>query len=65
MQNLVSPTYMRRLNGYLGGAQADLILVTLKLLNEMVVFAGGREKRAVMDGFAWGLKVNEKYDVLK
>ncbi|KAF9517644.1 hypothetical protein BS47DRAFT_469959 [Hydnum rufescens UP504] len=48
--------YMRRLNAHLGGAQHDLILMTLKLFNAMVGFADGREKRAIMDGFAWGMK---------
>lgn len=48
---------MRRLNAYIGGAQADLILTSLKLLNAMVDFAGGSEKKSVMEGFAWGLKV--------
>jgi nucleolar pre-ribosomal-associated protein 1 len=57
IQQLVSSMYMRRLNAHLGGAQHDLILMTLKLFNAMVGFADGREKRAIMDGFAWGMKV--------
>lgn len=49
--------YMHRLNANLGASQHELILVTLKLFNALLNFADGREKRAVMDGFAWGMKV--------
>jgi len=48
---------MRRLNSYLGGTHTELILVTLKLFNGMSYFAGGREKKAVLDSFAWEMKV--------
>lgn len=48
---------MRRLSTNLTASQHELVLVTLKLFNGLVAFADGREKRAVMDGFAWGMKV--------
>ncbi|KAG6905791.1 hypothetical protein DXG01_000716 [Tephrocybe rancida] len=53
---LLTPTYTRRLNSYLGGTHAELILVTLKLFNAMSSFAGGRERKAVLEAFGWELK---------
>lgn len=57
IKTLLTPPYVRRLNSYLGGSHSELILVTLKLFNGMSSFGGGREKTAVMDSFAWGIKV--------
>jgi len=48
---------MRRLNTYLGGSHTELILVTLKLFTAMSAFAGGRERKTVLEGFAWQTKV--------
>ncbi|KAF8219132.1 hypothetical protein L208DRAFT_1448990 [Tricholoma matsutake] len=56
IKTLLTPPYVRRLNSYLGGSHSELILVTLKLFNGMSSFGGGREKTAVMDSFAWGIK---------
>ncbi|KIJ29711.1 hypothetical protein M422DRAFT_268838 [Sphaerobolus stellatus SS14] len=57
LKNLLSPNHMRILNSNLVEGSADVILSTLKLLNVMSNFAGGAEKRTVMDEFAWGQKV--------
>ncbi|KAF5371492.1 hypothetical protein D9615_009605 [Tricholomella constricta] len=56
LKTLLTPTYMRRLNSYVAGTNAELILVTLKLFNTMSAFAGGREKKAVLDSFGWEIK---------
>ncbi|GBE85449.1 hypothetical protein SCP_0706360 [Sparassis crispa] len=56
MRTLLSPQCTQRLNSYLGGSHTELLLVTLKLFNSMSDFAGGRERRAVLDSFAWETK---------
>ncbi|KIM48447.1 hypothetical protein M413DRAFT_16355 [Hebeloma cylindrosporum] len=53
---LLSPTRLRRLNSYIGGANNELIIVTLKLYNVLSSFSGGREKKSILEGFAWELK---------
>lgn len=57
VKTLLSPSHFRQLNNNLSDTSSDLILSTLKLFNAMSNFAGGIEKRAVIDGFAWGQKV--------
>jgi nucleolar pre-ribosomal-associated protein 1 len=54
---LLSPARLRQLNSYIGGTNNELIIVTLKLYNVLSSFAGGREKKSVLEGFAWELKV--------
>lgn len=54
---LLSSSHIQQLNTYLTDASSDLISSTLTLFNTMSNFAGGVEKRSVMDGFAWGQKV--------
>jgi nucleolar pre-ribosomal-associated protein 1 len=51
--NPPSPQWSQRLNSYLNGLNSELILVSLKLFNGMSGFASGRERRAVLDIFAW------------
>ncbi|KAF8590297.1 hypothetical protein K439DRAFT_1512242, partial [Ramaria rubella] len=60
LKTLLSPTHMRQLNSNLSHTSSDLIISTLKLFNAMSDFAGGTEKRSVMDGFAWGQKSLQK-----
>ncbi|KAG6873594.1 hypothetical protein C0995_013967 [Termitomyces sp. Mi166 len=55
-KTILTSTYTRRLNSYLGGSHAELILVTLKLFNAVSSFAGGREKKPVLESFGWELK---------
>jgi len=54
---ILAPARLRRLNSYIGGANKELIIMTLKLYNVLSNFAGGREKKSIMEGFAWELKV--------
>jgi hypothetical protein len=61
LKTLLSPTYIRRLNSYIGGLNNELILVSLKLYNISSTFAGGRERKAVLDAFPWELKVRVIY----
>jgi nucleolar pre-ribosomal-associated protein 1 len=48
---------MRRLNSYLGGGHNELILLTLKLLHGISIFAGGRERKTLLEQFSWETKV--------
>jgi nucleolar pre-ribosomal-associated protein 1 len=57
LRSLLTPMWMRKLNSYLGGSHTELLLVTLKLLNSMSAFAGGRERKAILESFAWETKV--------
>ncbi|KAA1478653.1 hypothetical protein DENSPDRAFT_692792 [Dentipellis sp. KUC8613] len=56
LKTLLSTKWMNQLNSYLGGSHNDLIMSTLKLLNAMSAFAGGRERKAVFEAFAWETK---------
>ncbi|KAF8519438.1 ribosome 60S biogenesis N-terminal-domain-containing protein [Gautieria morchelliformis] len=56
IKTLLSSSQIRQLNANLADTSSDLILSTLKLFNAMSNFAGGVEKRSVMDEFAWGQK---------
>ena len=57
LRALLSQQWAHHLNLYLSGQHTELILVTLKLYNSMSNFAGGRERKAVLDVFAWETKV--------
>lgn len=57
LRALLSQQWSGQLNTYLAGQHTELILVALKLYNSMSTFAGGRERRAVMEAFAWETKV--------
>ncbi|OCH95273.1 hypothetical protein OBBRIDRAFT_767994 [Obba rivulosa] len=56
IKTLLSPKCAHKLNSYLGGSHTELILVTLKLFNSISNFAGGRERKAVLEAFAWETK---------
>ncbi|KAJ7863151.1 ribosome 60S biogenesis N-terminal-domain-containing protein [Mycena olivaceomarginata] len=38
------------------GSHTELLLVTLKLFNSMAAFGGGRERKSVLESFAWETK---------
>ena len=57
IKTLLTPAYLPRLNSYIGGSNNELIIVTLKLFNTISSFAGGRERKSVLEGFAWEIKV--------
>ncbi|KAI0751700.1 ribosome 60S biogenesis N-terminal-domain-containing protein [Daedaleopsis nitida] len=56
LRTILSPQWTQQLNTYLAGQHTDLVLVTLKLFNSLSGFAGGRERKAVLDAFAWEMK---------
>ncbi|KAF8959548.1 ribosome 60S biogenesis N-terminal-domain-containing protein [Flammula alnicola] len=56
MKVLVTPSRLRQLNSYIGGSHNELIIVTLKLFNVMSNFAGGRDRKIVLEGFGWEIK---------
>jgi nucleolar pre-ribosomal-associated protein 1 len=57
VKTLLTPQWMRKLNSYIGGAHNELILVTLKLLIGISGFAGGKEKKSLLEAFQWEIKV--------
>ncbi|KAJ7675860.1 ribosome 60S biogenesis N-terminal-domain-containing protein [Mycena polygramma] len=56
LRTLLTPPWMRKLNSYLGGSHTELLLVTLKLFNSMSTFGGGRERKSLLESFAWETK---------
>lgn len=64
IKTLLAPQWMRRLNAHIAGSHSELILVTLKLVNGMSSFAGGRERKHVMDALHWDHKVCQKLMLL-
>ncbi|KAJ7250903.1 ribosome 60S biogenesis N-terminal-domain-containing protein [Mycena haematopus] len=56
LRTLLTPPWMRKLNSYLGGSHTELLLVTLKLFNSMTAFAGGRERKPILESFGWETK---------
>ncbi|KAK0205877.1 ribosome 60S biogenesis N-terminal-domain-containing protein [Desarmillaria ectypa] len=56
VKKLLSPQWTRKLNSYISGSSNDLILSTLKLYNSLSGFARGRERKGVLEAFAWEIK---------
>lgn len=59
LQSILSQKWSTRLNTYLAGTHSELILMTLKLYNGVSAFASGKERKSVLDAFAWETKVCE------
>jgi nucleolar pre-ribosomal-associated protein 1 len=57
LKTLFLPQWHHKLNTLLHGSHPESILVTMKLYTAMSNFAGGRERKAVMEVFAWDNKV--------
>ncbi len=57
MKTLLTPARLRYMNSYIGGSHNELISATLKLYDIMSNFAGGRDKKSVLEGFGWEIKV--------
>ncbi len=57
LRALLSQQWSQLLNQYLAGQHTDLVLATLKLFNSLTSYGGGRERKAVLDAFAWEIKV--------
>ena len=53
---MLSPKWMRKVASYMSGSN-ELILVSLKLLNTVSNFGGGRERKALFEAFPWDVKV--------
>lgn len=58
LRALLSQQCASQLNTYLAGQHTELTLVALKLFNSLSNFAGGRERKSVMEAFAWEMKVS-------
>ncbi|KAK0490295.1 ribosome 60S biogenesis N-terminal-domain-containing protein [Armillaria novae-zelandiae] len=56
VKKLLLPQWTRKLNSYISGSSNDLILSTLKLYNSLSGFARGRERKGVLEAFAWEIK---------
>ncbi|KAJ7069818.1 ribosome 60S biogenesis N-terminal-domain-containing protein [Mycena amicta] len=56
MRTLLTPPWMKKLNSYLGGAHNELLLVTLKLFNTISAFGRGKERKTLLESFAWETK---------
>lgn len=57
LKMLLLPQWYQKLNTHLHGSHSESILVTLKLYTAMSNFAGGRERKVVMEVFSWDNKV--------
>ena len=57
LKTLFSPQWYQRLNTHLHGSRSESILVTMKLYTAMSNFAGGRERKVVVEVFPWDNKV--------
>ncbi|EJD00768.1 uncharacterized protein FOMMEDRAFT_169024 [Fomitiporia mediterranea MF3/22] len=53
---LLSSQWLRKINSYLSGSQTELCLTSLKLLNAMSSFAGGRDQKGLLEAFNWDIK---------
>jgi nucleolar pre-ribosomal-associated protein 1 len=58
IRTLLAQKWIRKLNIHLGSQFNDLVLSTLKLYNSMSDFAGGKERRQVLESFPWESKVS-------
>ena len=58
LKTLFLPQWYQKLNTYLHGSHSETILVTMKLYTAMSNFAGGRERKMVMEIFSWDNKVS-------
>ncbi|KIY73323.1 hypothetical protein CYLTODRAFT_485490 [Cylindrobasidium torrendii FP15055 ss-10] len=56
VKRLLDPSYAQFLKGYIGGANNDLTLASLKLYNAISRFASGKERRTLLEAFPWELK---------
>ena len=63
MKTILVPTRLRQLNSYLGGSNNELIIVVMKLYNVISNFAGGNDRKAVLEGFGWEIKVRVEYSL--
>ncbi|KAG2153453.1 ribosome 60S biogenesis N-terminal-domain-containing protein [Suillus bovinus] len=55
IKTLLSPKWMRKITSYISGSN-ELILVSMKLLNTISHFGGGRERKTLCEAFPWDMK---------
>lgn len=61
IKTLLSPSWMRKINSALAGnLSSDATLHSLRLLNAISTFSGGKEKVTLLEAFHWDLKVFHK-----
>lgn len=60
IRTLLSEQWSQHVNSNLAGTHNELILVTLKLLHAISHFAGGRERKAIIDALSWDAKAFPK-----
>ncbi|KAG1791586.1 ribosome 60S biogenesis N-terminal-domain-containing protein [Suillus plorans] len=59
IKTLLSPKWMRKITSYFSGSN-ELLLVSLKLLNTISHFGGGRERKTLYEAFPWDIKTLAK-----
>lgn len=57
LKKLLTAHWVRKLDAALAGANSELCLAALKLLNAVSSFAGGKEQKALLEAFSWDVKV--------
>ena len=57
LRTLLLPQWYQKLNTHLHGSHSESILVAMKLYTAMSNFGGGRERKVIMEVFAWDNKV--------
>lgn len=58
VNKILSPRWMRKTESFLSGSHTDLVLMTMKLVHGISTFAGGKEKRTLLESFIWDVKVS-------
>ncbi|KAG1766782.1 ribosome 60S biogenesis N-terminal-domain-containing protein, partial [Suillus occidentalis] len=59
IKTLLLPKWMRKIASFISGSN-ELILVSMKLLNTISHFGGGRERKALFEAFPWDIKTLAK-----
>ncbi|KAI5117575.1 hypothetical protein M0805_005637 [Coniferiporia weirii] len=60
IKKLLTSQWLRKINTNLSSAHSDLCMATLKLLNSISNFAGGKEQKSLLEAFSWDVKVFHK-----
>ncbi|KAL5508633.1 hypothetical protein ACEPAH_6252 [Sanghuangporus vaninii] len=60
VKNLLTPRWLRKLNSHLSGGHLELCFASLKLLNAVSTFAGGKEQKCLLETFPWDVKIFQK-----
>ncbi|KAL5512235.1 hypothetical protein ACEPAG_3520 [Sanghuangporus baumii] len=60
VKNLLTPRWLRKLNSHLSGGHLELCFASLRLLNAVSNFAGGKEQKYLLETFPWDRKTFQK-----